>query len=134
MQAIDSGIHFDDTGNMEIAIASSCLAALGHESRLAIFRLLVRAGPRGMSAGAICEKLAIPAPTLSFHLAHLSRVGLISGRQESRFIFYAADYAAMDDLLAYLTQNCCQGGQCLPRTAAAGAPNKRSRGSVLSRK
>jgi DNA-binding transcriptional ArsR family regulator len=119
---------------MEITIASSRLAALGHESRLAIFRLLVQAGPRGISAGALCEKLAIPAPTLSFHLAHLSRVGLISGRQESRFIYYAADYAAMDDLLAYLTQNCCQGGQCLPRTAAAGAPKKRSRVTVLSRR
>ena len=112
---------------MEINIASSRLAALGHESRLAIFRLLVQAGPRGISAGAICEKLAIPAPTLSFHLAHLSRVGLISGRQESRFIYYVADYAAMDDLLTYLTENCCQGGQCLPKTAVVAAPKRRHR-------
>ncbi len=104
---------------MEITTASDRLAALGHETRLAIFRLLVQAGPKGVSAGAIGEKLAIAPPTLSFHLAHLSRVGLIKGRQESRFIYYAANYATMDELLAYLTRNCCQGSQCLPRTAAA---------------
>jgi DNA-binding transcriptional ArsR family regulator len=111
---------------MKIATASERLAALGHETRLAIFRLLVQAGSEGISAGAICEKLAIPAPTLSFHLAHLSRVGLISGRQESRFIFYAADYAAMDELLAYLTDNCCQGAQCLPATTVRVAGKKRA--------
>jgi DNA-binding transcriptional ArsR family regulator len=110
--------------------AAERLAALGQATRLAIFRLLVQAGPAGVSAGAIGEKLAIPAPTLSFHLAHLSRVGLIRARQESRFIYYAADYAAMDDLLAYLTQNCCQGGQCLPQTAAIALPRKRSAAKV----
>ncbi len=112
---------------MESATASDRLAALGHETRLAIFRLLVQAGPEGVSAGAIGEKLAIPPPTLSFHLAHLSRVGLVTGRQESRFIYYAADYATMDALLAYLTRNCCQGSQCLPRTAAAAARKPRAR-------
>ena len=71
---------------MEITTASDRLAALGHETRLAIFRLLVQAGEEGVSAGVIGEELAIPPPTLSFHLAHLSRVGLIKGRQESRFI------------------------------------------------
>jgi DNA-binding transcriptional ArsR family regulator len=111
---------------MKIETAAERLAALGQETRLAIFRLLVQAGAAGMSAGAIGEKLAIPAPTLSFHLAHLSRVGLIRGRQESRFIFYVADYGAMDDLLAYLTANCCQGGQCLPKTAVVAMPKKRS--------
>ena len=110
---------------MKVETAAERLAALGQETRLAIFRLLVQAGAAGMSAGAIGEKLAIPAPTLSFHLAHLSRVGLIRGRQESRFIYYAADYSAMDDLLAYLTENCCQGGQCLPRTAVVALPRKR---------
>jgi len=111
---------------MKIATASERLAALGHETRLAIFRLLVQAGTEGISAGAICEKLAIPAPTLSFHLAHLARVGLIRGRQESRFIYYAADYAAMDELLAYLTDNCCQGAQCLPTTTVRVARKKRA--------
>lgn len=111
---------------MKIATASERLAALGHETRLAIFRLLVQAGSEGVSAGAICEKLSIPAPTLSFHLAHLSRVGLIRGRQESRFIFYVADYAAMDELLAYLTDNCCQGRECLPTTTVRIGGKKRA--------
>ena len=109
---------------MEITTASERLAALGHETRLAIFRLLVQAGLDGVNAGLIGEKLKIPPPTLSFHLAHLSRVGLINGRQESRFIYYVADYGTMDELLAYLAKNCCQGGQCLPRTAAVALPKK----------
>ncbi len=114
---------------MKLDTASERLAALGHETRLAIFRLLVQAGADGISAGAISEKLGIPAPTLSFHLAHLARVGLIRGRQESRFIYYAADYAAMDELLAYLTDNCCQGAQCLPATAVRVARRKRATAS-----
>jgi ArsR family transcriptional regulator len=112
---------------MELKRASESLAALAHETRLAIFRLLVQAGPGGINAGMICEKLALPAATLSFHLAHLSRTGLICGRQEGRFIFYVADYAAMDELLAYLSDNCCQGAQCLPKTAAGATPLKRRR-------
>ena len=112
---------------MEIKHATASLAALGHETRLAIFRLLVQAGPAGINAGLICDKLDIPPATLSFHLAHLSRVGLIKGRQEGRFIYYVADYAAMDGLLAYLTDNCCQGGQCLPRTTVISATIKRRR-------
>ena len=102
--------------------ATERLAALGHETRLSIFRLLVEAGGDGVSAGAIGERLAIAPATLSFHLAHLARVGLIKGRQESRFIYYAADYAAMDDLLSYLTANCCQGASCLPRTSGIARP------------
>ena len=112
---------------MEIKTATESLAALGHETRLAIFRLLVQAGPDGINAGLICDKLAIPPATLSFHLAHLNRVGLISGRQEGRFIYYVADYAAMDKLLGYLTQNCCQGAKCLPATATVPASIKRRR-------
>jgi ArsR family transcriptional regulator len=112
---------------MEITTASERLAALGHETRLAIFRLLVQAGVDGVSAGLIGEKLEIPPATLSFHLAHLSRVGLIKGRQESRFIYYVADYATMDGLLAYLTANCCQGSVCLPKTAAVAVPDPRAR-------
>ena len=112
---------------MEIESASKSLTALGHETRLAIFRLLVQAGPVGVNAGSICEKLELAPATLSFHLAHLSRVGLIRGRQEGRFIFYVADYAAMSELLAYLTDNCCQGAQCLPKASAAATPIKRRR-------
>jgi len=112
---------------MEITSASERLAALGHETRLAIFRLLVQAGAEGVNAGLIGEKLKIPPPTLSFHLAHLSRVDLIRGRQESRFIYYVANYGTMDELLAYLTDNCCQGSQCLPKTVAVARPKKGSR-------
>ena len=103
---------------METLNAADLLAALGHESRLAVFRLLVEAGAEGLNASAIGEKVGLAAPTLSFHLAHLSRVGLIKGRQEKRFIFYSANYPQMDELLSFLTRNCCQGGSCLPRTAA----------------
>jgi len=115
---------------METIDAASRLAALGHEKRLGIFRLLVQAGPQGLSAGVIGEQLALAPATLSFHLAHLSRVGLIAGRQESRFIYYAADYAAMDDLLAFLTRKCCNGGSCLPKTMAANTIAKRRRSSA----
>jgi DNA-binding transcriptional ArsR family regulator len=123
--ALDIPHYFDNTGNMEIKDATESLAALGHETRLAIFRLLVQAGPEGINAGLICEKLELAPATLSFHLAHLSRVGLIRGRQEGRFIYYAADYVQMSALLAYLTQNCCQGAQCLPKAIAG--PLKRRR-------
>ena len=110
---------------MELSKASELLAALGHESRLAVFRTLVEAGPEGRHATAIGEHLGIAAPTLSFHLAHLVRVGLIRGTRSSRFIHYAADYALMDELLAFLTANCCQGGDCLPRARARATTAKR---------
>lgn len=112
---------------MEIKHATESLAALGHETRLAVFRLLVQAGPQGINAGMICDRLSLAPATLSFHLAHLSRVGLIQGRQQGRFIFYAADYASMDALLGFLTQNCCQGGLCPAGTGAAAGPAKRRR-------
>ncbi|MGH8664311.1 MAG: ArsR/SmtB family transcription factor [Burkholderiales bacterium] len=115
---------------MQLPQATVRLAALGHETRLAIFRLLVRAGPQGLNAGAIGQELEIALPTLSFHLAHLSRVGLITGRQESRFIFYAADYDAMNELIGFLTENCCQGRQCLPSVPAAAAKTRRRAGAA----
>lgn len=101
--------------------AAELLAALGHETRLAVFRMLVEAGSEGINAGAIGEKLGLAPPTLSFHLAHLSRVGLVSGRQHKRFIFYTAAYPVMDELLAFLTTNCCHGEACLPKTTGAQA-------------
>ena len=106
---------------MEMHDAAARLAALGHATRLAVFRLLVAAGPDGLSAGLIAERLRLPPATLSFHLASLSRAGLLRGRQESRFIHYAVDFAAMDGLLAYLAEDCCHGMACLPKTAAARA-------------
>lgn len=105
---------------MNITTAVEALAALAQETRLSIFRLLVEAGEAGMNAGAIAEALDLAPATLSFHIAHLARSGLVASRQEGRFIYYSANFAAMDELIAYLTDNCCQGGgQCLPKTAAA---------------
>lgn len=103
---------------MDTLAASDLLSALGHESRLAVFRLLVEAGEPGMNASAIGERIGLSPPTLSFHLAHLSRVGLIRGRPEGRYIFYSADFPLMDDLLSFLTTNCCHGKGCLPKTSA----------------
>ena len=110
---------------METLNAAELLAALGHESRLAVFRLLIEAGPDGLNASAIGEALGMAPATLSFHLAHLSRVGLISGARESRFIRYTAGYATIDELIAFLTRNCCQGAACLPRTACCDTTEKR---------
>ncbi len=103
------------------------LAALAQESRLRIFRLLVEAGEEGLNATAIAEALELAPATLSFHVAHLARAGLVNARQESRFIFYSANYAAMDDLISYLAKNCCQGEACLPKTAAVNSTGKRRR-------
>ena len=112
--------------------ASERLAALGHETRLAVFRLLVQAGPAGLSAGVIGERMKLAPATLSFHLAHLNRVGLISARQDGRFIYYATDFSAMDDLLAFLTDNCCNGASCLPKTSVVDTLTKRRRASTKS--
>jgi len=100
---------------MKPAVAS--LAALAQETRLAIFRLLVEAGPEGLCAGDIGARLKVPAATLSFHLAQLANAGLVQARQQSRFIFYSADFEAMNDLVGYLTENCCGGKPCPPAKA-----------------
>lgn len=90
----------------------TALSALAQETRLAIFRLLVSAGTKGMTPGKIAERLDLPAATLSFHLKELSYSGLIVSRQESRFIHYSADYKVMNKLIAFLTENCCSGSVC----------------------
>jgi ArsR family transcriptional regulator len=94
---------------MEIKGGVTALGALAQETRLSIYRLLVEAGPDGVSAGRIGEKLEVPAATLSFHLKELSRAGLVSARQEKQFIYYAVDFERMAELMTFLTQNCCQG-------------------------
>ena len=99
---------------MEMKQAIDALAALAQSTRLSVFRLLVEAGPEGLAAGAIGEELALPPATLSFHLAHLSRAGLVKGRQEGRFVIYSADFASMNALVGYLTENCCGGRACPP--------------------
>jgi DNA-binding transcriptional ArsR family regulator len=94
---------------MKIDSAVAALAALAQETRLSIFRLLVEAGPEGISAGRIGETLEVPAATLSFHLKELARARLVSTRQERQFIYYAVDFERMADLMTFLTQNCCRG-------------------------
>lgn len=110
---------------METLNAAELLAALGHESRLSIFRMLVEAGRSGLNASTIGERLGLAPATLSFHLAHLSRVGLIVGERESRFIHYSAQYDTMDALIAFLTHNCCQGEACLPQATHCDTTAKR---------
>jgi ArsR family transcriptional regulator, arsenate/arsenite/antimonite-responsive transcriptional repressor len=99
---------------METKQVVDALAALAQESRLAAFRLLVEAGPEGLSAGRIGEELDLPPATLSFHLAHLARTGLVRSRQEGRFVIYSTDFQNMNQLVGFLTENCCGGRSCAP--------------------
>ena len=99
---------------MEAAPVIRALGALAQEHRLAVFRLLVQAGPAGLPAGALADALRVPASSMSFHLAQLANAGLVSQRRQSRSIIYAADYAAMNGLVAYLLENCCNGAGCAP--------------------
>src|SRR5215831_17301850 len=92
---------------MDSMKAVTALGALAQETRLAAFRLLVEHGPTGLTPGRMVDMLDVPAATLSFHLKELAHAGLIKARQESRFIHYSADFAAMNALVAYLTENCC---------------------------
>ena len=95
--------------------AVTLLSAIAQEARLDIFRCLVQAGPAGLSAGVISQTLNIPNSTLSFHLKELSHAGMVSAKQESRFIYYSANYQSMNALLTYLTDNCCAGqATCCP--------------------
>jgi DNA-binding transcriptional ArsR family regulator len=88
----------------------SALAALAHETRLDVFRALVRAGGEGRVPTALADALDIPKATLSFHLKELKNARLVSGERQGRSVTYRADFDAMRDVLAYLTQNCCQEG------------------------
>jgi ArsR family transcriptional regulator len=99
---------------MKSQTAVAALSALANEHRLAAFRLLVQTGPEGLAAGAIAETLDLPASSLSFHLAHLTRAGLIVQRRESRSLIYSADFDAMNGLVGFLTENCCGGASCAP--------------------
>lgn len=105
--------------NAEITIRA--LAALAQEHRLAAFRLLVQAGDAGLAAGAIADRLGVPASSMSFHLAQLGHAGLVNQRRESRSIIYTADYAAMNGLMGYLTENCCAGVPCTEDAACSPA-------------
>lgn len=98
--------------NMKPAIAA--LSALAHESRLTIFRALVQAGEAGLPAGKISEMLQIAPSSLSFHLKELAHADLVIATQQGRFVIYVANYPTMNSLLAYLTENCCEGVPCTP--------------------
>lgn len=102
------------------------LGALAQEHRLAAYRLLVQAGPDGMPAGALSEALGVPASSMSFHLSQLANAGLVQQQRQSRSIIYSADFAAMNALMAYMTENCCGGIPCSPDTGckpAAASPS-----------
>nr|WP_314070853.1 metalloregulator ArsR/SmtB family transcription factor [uncultured Roseococcus sp.] len=113
---------------MEKISAITALGALAQDTRLDMFRLLVRAGPEGVPAGRIGEALGLPSATLSFHLAQLRQAGLITFRREGRSLIYAAEYEAMNALIGFLTENCCRGAPaaCLP-TPLACAPQPKKR-------
>ena len=106
---------------MEINRATVALAALGQATRLSVFRLLVEAGPDGRMVGEIAESLALPGATLSFHLKELSAAGLIHGETRGRFICYRANFDTMQNLVEFLTRNCCGGdaSRCKPAPKAA---------------
>ncbi|MEO8502162.1 MAG: metalloregulator ArsR/SmtB family transcription factor [Vicinamibacteria bacterium] len=92
---------------MEIREAVQRLGALAHETRLSVFRLLVRLGPLGLAAGEIATRMGISPPNASFHLAELSRVGLVTAKREGRNVIYSVDFVASLGLVDYLRENCC---------------------------
>lgn len=107
--AIDRIPYFHDYGNMESHLALRRLSALAQEGRLAVFRLLVKAGPGGIAAGEIAQALDIPPNTLSAQLTILANAGLIGSQRAGRSIIYSAHYDGMSELLVYLMEDCCQG-------------------------
>ncbi|MBL8539874.1 MAG: helix-turn-helix transcriptional regulator [Betaproteobacteria bacterium] len=114
---------------MDVKDVVKALGALAHESRLTVFRMLVEAGPDGMTPGVIGERTGIPPATLSFHLKELANAGLIASSPQGRFLIYAPDFERMNEVVAFLTENCCSGHpeHCLPAIAIVAAPKKRVR-------
>jgi len=110
---------------MDTKTAVRSLSALAQDSRLDVFRLLVQTGPAGLPAGEIADRLGIPSSTLSFHVKSLAHAGLVGSRQDGRFVYYSANFSAMNDLIAFLGENCCSGRACLP----AGSQGRRKRAS-----
>ena len=108
----------------------AALGALAHETRLAAFRMLVERGPGGLPAGTMSERLGLPPSSLTFHLQQLTHAGLITQRRASRQIIYATDFAAMNAVMRYLTENCCGGSEicapvCQPSSAETPANTER---------
>lgn len=107
---------------MDTKTAIAALAALAQDMRLAVFRYLVSVGPQGIAASKIAEHLAVPPSTLSFHLKELAHAGLIVARQEGRFVIYAARFETMNELVGFLTENCCGGNPCSPTSGVTCEP------------
>ncbi len=107
---------------MESKAVVESLAALAQPLRLQVFRALVVAGPRGLTPGAMSEGAGVPPATLSFHLKELMNAGLVSQQRDGRFLIYRADFARMNGLLAYLTENCCEGSHCCVPSPPKGKP------------
>lgn len=108
----------------------AALAALAQESRLAVFRLLVQAGPEGLAASHIAKQLGIAPSSLSFHLKELTHAGLISASPAGRFVIYSANFSTMNAVLAFLTENCCGGNPCTPARTCPPPPSQSSRKSA----
>jgi DNA-binding transcriptional ArsR family regulator len=105
---------------MEKTEALTLLSAIAHETRLEVFRRLVRAGPEGLPAGAIGDELGVPPATLSFHLKELKNAGIVTCRREGRSLVYGPSFETMNGLLEFLTDNCCEGSSaCQPKTRRA---------------
>ena len=104
---------------METSQTITALSALAHESRLAVFRALVQAGPSGLPAGQIATLLDVPPSSLSFHLKELAHAQLVTSRHEGRIVIYCANFDTMNGLLSYLTENCCGGNPCSPVSACS---------------
>ena len=109
---------------METKTSSLPLSALAQDSRLAIFRVLVQAGPAGLAAGRISELTGIAPSSLSFHLKELSHAGMVDSQQAGRFVIYTANFPTMNALLGFLTENCCGGNPCSPVCSPACATEK----------
>ncbi len=112
---------------MKAQSALVALSALSHQSRLSLFRLLLEAGPDGLPAGQIAQRLGIAPNALSFHLTQLRDAGLVTNKRNGRQIVYAADYAGMQSLIGFLTENCCQHSakKCSPKCAPKRSPSHR---------
>jgi ArsR family transcriptional regulator len=112
--ALDMLLVFDNSRSVEDQAVVKALAALAHGARLVAFRALVVAGPQGLTPGTMAQALGVPASSLSFHLKELVNAGLVTQSRDGRFLVYRAAYDRMNDVLGYLTDNCCRGSACAP--------------------
>lgn len=112
----------DASATMTHTDVVKALAALAHDARLAVFKLLVQAGPDGLAAGVLAEQLALAPSALSFHLKELTHTGLLVQRPDGRKLMYSANFSTMNELLGHLTENCCQGAPCAVDTQSVCCP------------